>query len=128
MGTEENKAVVRRFTDEVLAGGSLSMADELLAPDVKGLEFSDTGIAGFKAALTAIWAHISECEVNIDELLAEGDSVAARCSYRLTRPDGSTTTGRGLSYYRLADGKIVRSEMMTVPDVLQGLWQREATG
>jgi ketosteroid isomerase-like protein len=123
MGTEENKAVVRRFTDEVLAGGDLSMADELLAPDFKGPDFGDTGIAGFKAALTAMWARISECEVNIDELLAEGDSVVARCSFRLTRPDGSTTTGRGLSYYCLADGKIVKSEMMTVPDMLQGLWQ-----
>jgi predicted ester cyclase len=123
MSTEENKAVVRRFTDEVLAGGDLSMADELLAPDFKGAEFSDTGIAGFKAALTAIWAHISECEVNIDELLGEGDSVVARCSFRITRPDGSTATGRGLSYYRLVGGKIVKSQIMTVPDMLQGLWQ-----
>jgi ketosteroid isomerase-like protein len=126
MGTEENKAVVRRFTDEVLAGGSLTMAEQLLAPDFKGPDFSD--IAGFKAALAAIGARISECEINIDELLAEGDSVVARCSYRITRPGGSTTTGRGLSYYRLADGKIVKSEMMTVPDVLQGLWQREEPG
>jgi predicted ester cyclase len=126
MGTEKNKAVVRRFTDEVLAGGNLSIADELLAPDFKGLEFSD--IAGFKAVAAALRARISEFEVNIDELLAEGDSVVARCSYRLTRPDGSTTTGRNLSYYRLVAGKIVKSEMMTVPDILQGLWQREATG
>ena len=122
MGTEENKAIARRFTDEVLAGRNLAVADELLAPDVEGLEFSD--IASYKAGITVIWAHISESEVNIDELIAEGDSVVARWSYRITRPDGSTTTGRGLSYYRLADGKIVKNEVMTVPDIVQGLWQR----
>jgi hypothetical protein len=33
MGTEENKAVVRRFIYEFLAGGNLDMADEILAPD-----------------------------------------------------------------------------------------------
>jgi hypothetical protein len=31
MGTEENKAVVRRFMNEVLAGGNLDVADEVLA-------------------------------------------------------------------------------------------------
>jgi predicted SnoaL-like aldol condensation-catalyzing enzyme len=126
MGTEENKAVVRRFTDEVLTGGNLSMADELIVPDFKGFEVSD--ISSFKAVLTAMWARFTKFEVNIDELLAEGDSVVARCSYRLTRSDGSTTTGRGLSYYRLADGKIMKSETMTVPDIVQELWQREGTG
>jgi hypothetical protein len=33
MGTEENKAVVRRWMHEVLAGGDLGVADEVLAPD-----------------------------------------------------------------------------------------------
>jgi ketosteroid isomerase-like protein len=128
VGTEENKAVVRRFTDEIVAGGNLDLADELLAPDFEGLEFDNTGIAGFKAAMTAIRTVISEFEANIDELVAEGDSVVARCSYRLTLPDGSTTTARGHSYYRLIDGKIAKSEAMTVPDMLQGLWKREAAG
>jgi hypothetical protein len=33
MGTEENKAVVRRFMHELLAEGKLDVADEVLAPD-----------------------------------------------------------------------------------------------
>jgi hypothetical protein len=37
MGTEENKAVVRRFMHEVLADGNLDVADEVLAPDYLNL-------------------------------------------------------------------------------------------
>ena len=42
----------------------------------------------------AIRAGFSEFEFNIHELLAEGDSVVARRSYHVTRPDGSTRTDR----------------------------------
>ena len=37
MGTEENKAVVRRFMNEVLAGGNLDVVDEVLAPNYVNL-------------------------------------------------------------------------------------------
>jgi hypothetical protein len=37
MGTEENKAVVRRFMSEVVGGGNLDVADEVLAPNYVNL-------------------------------------------------------------------------------------------
>jgi hypothetical protein len=37
MGTEENKAVVRRFMREVLAGGKLDVVDQVLAPNYVNL-------------------------------------------------------------------------------------------
>lgn len=39
----------------------------------------------------------------------------ARFNYSFTLPDGSTTTARTMAYYRLADGKIVVNDVMSVP-------------
>lgn len=119
MGIAENKAVSWRFTSEVLADGNLDLLDELLAPDFQALDIGGGGTAGFKAAMTAARTVISEFGDDIDELVAEGDTVVARCSYRLTLPDGSTATARGFSYYRLADGKIVEADSVTIPELLQ---------
>jgi len=62
-------------------------------------------------------------DVRIDdlELVAEGDAVFARFNYSFTLPDGGTTTARTMAYYRLADGKIVVNDVMSVPDMLQVL-------
>jgi SnoaL-like domain len=119
VGIEENKAVVRRFTSEVLAGGNLDRLDELVAPDFQALDIGGGGIDGFKAAMTAARAVVSEFGDDIDELVAEGDVVVARCSYRLTLPDGSPAMARGFSFYRLAGGKIVEADSVTVPELLQ---------
>jgi hypothetical protein len=41
MGTEENKAVVRRWTHELLLDGKLEIADEVLAPDYVNLAMGE---------------------------------------------------------------------------------------
>jgi hypothetical protein len=41
MSTDQNKAILRRFVMEVLAGGNLDLIDELLAPN-----YVNRGIGG----------------------------------------------------------------------------------
>ena len=54
MTTEQNKAVVRRFITEVLAGGNVDLADELFAPNyVNGI--TGAGIASFKPYVAGIF-------------------------------------------------------------------------
>ena len=53
MGTEENKAVVRRFMHEVLAEGKLDVADEALAPNYVNLVMGGSDLAGVKAMVAA---------------------------------------------------------------------------
>ena len=60
MGTEENKAVVRRFMNEVLAGGNLDVVDEVLAPNYVNLAMGGADLAGVKAMVTATSAVIKE--------------------------------------------------------------------
>ena len=44
--------------------------------------------------------------------------MVARFNYRVTLPDGSRTTARRFAFLRLADGKIVVNDVMTVPDLM----------
>ena len=53
MSTEQNKAIVRRFVEEVLAGGNVELVDELLSPDYVNRGMGGMGRADFKAWLGA---------------------------------------------------------------------------
>jgi hypothetical protein len=123
MGTQENKAVVSRFMNEVTTGRSTDpeLIDELLAPNYVNLAMGDADLAGLKAMLPAMLSVMKEARVDDLELVAEGDAVTARFNHSITLHDGSTTTHRALAYYRLADGKIVVNDVMFVPDMMQVL-------
>jgi predicted ester cyclase len=123
VATEANKAVVRRFVTEVLAGGNVDVVDELLGPDYvnKGLGGADR--AGFKAMLPVLAAALPERRFEIHDLVAEGDAVVARFTWDVTFANGEKTSARGLTYYRLADGKIVEDDPITSPDLTQLLGQ-----
>jgi hypothetical protein len=45
--------------------------------------------------------------------------VVARFRYAITLPAGEEITARGLSYYRLHDGRIVEDDAITTPDLRQ---------
>jgi len=119
MGTEENKAVVRRFMHDVIAGGNVDVVEEVLAPSYVNLALGGAGIDGVKAMLTATSS--VEQRVDDEELVAEGDAVFARFNHTVTLPDGSTSNSRALAYYRLADGKIVVNDVMFDPNLMEVL-------
>jgi len=116
MSTEENKAVVRRFHEEVFNERKVDRADELFTEDYVdhgALPGQAPGLAGAKRK----WAgYIDGIDGSIwtEDLLAEGDRVAARWTVEGThRGDllGIAATGRrfrlgGISIYLVADGKI----------------------
>ena len=118
MPTEQNKAVVRRFITEVLVGGDVDQIDALLAADYVNLGMGGMDRAGFKAWLSVASAGPGG-GMEIEDLVAEGDAVVARFSYAITLPAGERITARGLTYYRLADGRIVEDEAITTPDLMQ---------
>ena len=118
MSIEQNKAVVRRFITEVLVGGDVDLIDDLLAADYVNLGMGAMDRAGFKAWLSVASAGPGG-GMEIEDLVAEGDAVVARFSYAITLPAGERITARGLTYYRLADGRIVEDEAITTPDLMQ---------
>ena len=128
MSTEQNKAIVRRFMMEVLSGRNLGLAEEVLAPNyVNRLTGAD--LAAFKGFLTGMSTALSDVQFEIDDLVAEGDAVVARWKMEATHtgslmgeaPTGKRVSSRGLTYYRLVDGRIVEDDPMSSPDLLQAL-------
>jgi predicted SnoaL-like aldol condensation-catalyzing enzyme len=119
MSTEQNKAVVRRFMLEVLADGQRAAIDEVLGPRYVNRAIG-ADLEAFKRFLPEITA-LPVRRLNIENLVAEGDAVVARFTMEMGNAAGETVSARGLTYYRLADGKIVEDEPITTPDLLQGL-------
>jgi len=116
--TEQNKAVVRRFITEGLQGGNLAVLDELLAPNYVNPAMGGADLAAFKGIVSAMGATVS-LRFTIRELVADGDSVVARFSLEATRSSGEKLPAEGLTYYRLADGKIVEDDPFSRPDLAQ---------
>jgi predicted SnoaL-like aldol condensation-catalyzing enzyme len=120
MKTDRNKDVVRRFITEVLSGGRLDRVDELLAPNYVNRAF-DVGLPAFKELLAGLVAALPERRFDVEELIAEGDAVVARLTLEMRDPDGATISVRGLTYYRLADGRIVEDDPITTPELTREL-------
>ena len=120
MTTDQNKDVVRRFIREVLSGGRLDRVDELCAPGYVNRAFG-ADLPAFKQMLAGLAAALPERHVDVEELIAEGNAVVARFTLEMRDPAGKTIAVRGLTYYRLADGKIVEDDPITTPDLTQAL-------
>ena len=120
MTADRNKDVVRRFMTEVLSGGQLDRVDELLAPNYVNRAFG-ADLPAFKEMLAGLAAALPERRFDVEELIAEADAVVARFTLEMRDPGGKTISVRGLTYYRLADGKIVEDDPITTPELTQQL-------
>ncbi len=131
MSIEVNKAVVRRYWDELWNGKNGEIIDEIAVDPVR-FHFPD-GQAHqppslhkwFETALVAF----PDVNFTIDILMAEGELVATRWSYVATnsgeflgRPaTGKRVIDKGIDIFRIENGKIV--EMWVAQDSL-GLLQQ----
>ena len=107
MSTEQNKAVVRRFNEEVLNKQKAARVDELFAPDYVNHTMPG-GREGFKQFFPMLRSAYPDLKmkINIERMMAEGDYVMLRATMRITNA-GKEATGSGLGEFRLANGKIV---------------------
>jgi steroid delta-isomerase-like uncharacterized protein len=121
--SEENKALVRRWFEEVWNKGRAEAIDEMFAEEgtAHGLA-DDTGAplrgpANFKTFHSKFREAFPDIEVTVEDVITEGDRVAARCSVRASHQSdslGFAATGRGveftgMTFARVADGKIVEA-------------------
>lgn len=114
---EVNKAVVRRFVDEVFAAGSVAAVDELIAPEAvfHTYPFGDDPRAGMRAAIGRVSAGLSDSVFTVHEVVAEGDLVSVRLTSAATQSGpfmGLPPTGRRyeieeLHLFRVVDGRVV---------------------
>ena len=120
MGTDQNKDVVRRFINEVLIGGDFDRIDELLAPGYVNRAFG-VDLPAFKGLLPGLASVLPDRHFDIEELIAEGDAVVARYTNEMRDAAGNTVSVRGMTYYRVTDGRIVEDDPITTPDLAAAL-------
>lgn len=118
MPIEENKAIVRRWGEEVWGKASLAAIDELFAPNFV-FNYPPPGVTpdleGYKKTVTMLTAPFADIQGSAEDMVAEGDKVAVRWTWRLTHtgefmgiaPTGKQVTITGISILRIVGGKIV---------------------
>jgi steroid delta-isomerase-like uncharacterized protein len=87
MSPEENKAVVRRFVEEVFNQGNLAAVDRFLAAeyrDANALPGQEPGREGAKRAFSLYQEVFPDLRYTIEEMIAEGDTVVTRVTFRGT--------------------------------------------
>jgi steroid delta-isomerase-like uncharacterized protein len=119
MSEEANKALVRRFYEEVWARGNLAVADEVFANEYDRHDFRASepapGPEGQKTIAARFRAAFPDLTWEIDFILADGDFVTGRwtaAGTHLGAWGGVEPTGRpmrfsGINVFRFADGKVV---------------------
>jgi predicted ester cyclase len=121
--SEENKEVVRRWFEEVWNKGRAEAIDEMF--DEYGIAHGlsadpanpITGPRNFKPFHTLFREAFPNMLIEIDDMVAEGDKVAARCSVRAKHEGdfmGRTATQApveftGMTIVRINNGKIVEA-------------------
>jgi len=117
--SEQNKAIVRRLFEELWNKGSLSVADELIAPAYEHHDASTPDVGrgpeSEKKRVTLYRTAFPDMRLTIEDIVAEGETVMARWSCRGTHkgdlsgiaPTGKQFTISGVTIARLANGKMV---------------------
>ena len=118
MSTEANKELVRRY-QEAHNTNNLGALDAIVAADLIAHSLMPglpSGLEGGKAVHGMVVAAIPDFRADIEDLIAEGDKVVARLTFRGTHTAGDfmgiPPSGRQFSFsataiFRIADGKIV---------------------
>jgi steroid delta-isomerase-like uncharacterized protein len=119
MTVAANKALIRRFYDEVWGRGNLDVADEVFADEYVRHDFRggepESGPDGQKRIAGDFRAAFPDLRWEVDFLVGEGDMVVGRWTASGTHGGswaGVAATGRpmrfsGINVFRLADGKVV---------------------
>lgn len=125
--TEINRAVARRFYEEVVSQGRLDVLDEIVADDASDAARpagGDLGRAGFVQHITWLRSAVEGVTATVTDTVAEGDRVVVYWTIEGVQrgevfgapPSGRRFTGQSISTIRFRDGRIVEYEVL--PDRL----------
>jgi predicted ester cyclase len=114
----ENKAQFRRAYEELLNGGNLAVAEDLVAPEFLNHEAPpgrNRGPESMRGLATMLRTAFPDLHFTIEELVAEGDTVAGRLTMSGTHRGplmGMPPTGRSarqdhMHFVRFQNGKTI---------------------
>jgi len=114
---EANKAMVRRYIEEVWNRHNFDVVDELVSTDYLNHAASaeyQRGFAGVKHELNWLFGVFSDHRFGIEEAVADGDTVAVRGTCNGTHegelwgipPTGERFAAQQSHWFRVDDGKV----------------------
>src|SRR5436190_12332053 len=118
MSLEENKALVRRFYEEVWNRGNVDVAKEVFADDYVRNDVRPTeaqpGGGGMAKIAGDFRRAFPDLAFRVDLIVAEGDLVAARWTAEGTHsgpwgglePSGKWARFSGVNFFRIWEGKV----------------------
>ena len=130
MSAEDNKALVRRWFEELFNEAKLDVADEIVTPDHVSHDTSTPehppGPEGNRQLVNLVRGAFPDGRITIEDLVAEGDRVAVRWTFCGTHrgefmgvaPTGKEVEMGAMDLFRVAGGKIAETwsnvDMMTM--------------
>lgn len=123
MTAETNKAIVRRYFEQIMNNKRYDLADEFFVESVE-LHGVGPGISGRTAAVemyTTLFAAFPDWHLVIDDIFAEGEKVVVRYTATCTNKGdfqgipatGKPYTQKAIVIYHLANGKIAEGWVQT---------------
>lgn len=118
---EQNKALARRWCEELWSQGNLAVADEIVAADYVRHDIggppSTPGPEAVKRHVIMLRAMLPDLALQIEDVVAEGDRVVLRYTgtatdtggYMGQPPTGNVAHTAAMQIFRIAGGKIAES-------------------
>jgi steroid delta-isomerase-like uncharacterized protein len=118
MSTEQNKAILRQVYEAAFHQKNLDALDEVIASDSTDHNLTPEqppGLESAKQVFSSFHTAFPDLQVNVEDMISEGDKVVARLTVRGTHqgefmgitPTGYQVTFTGIDIVRIADGKVV---------------------
>ena len=116
MSVEQNKAVVRRYYEEVLNGGTIQLLEDIATPgydEHDPIPGQTNGLEGLKQRVEVLRGAFQP-RFTLEDVIAEGDKVVVRWTNHGTHvgefmgipPTGRSFSIAGIDIHRLSDGKM----------------------
>jgi steroid delta-isomerase-like uncharacterized protein len=116
MSIEDNKALVRRFIEEVFVAGRFEAVDELVTEDFVGhtWRLPKPGPEALREAMARVAGGLADAAFTIEDLIGEGDEVAVRLTASATQtgpfmglpPSGKRYSIGEIHIFRIRDGRV----------------------
>jgi predicted ester cyclase len=127
MSVADNKALVRRYIEEIVNTGNVDRLAEFIAPDYIDRNDQGRGIEGAKRHVQGVRQTYPDLRVTVGQQIGEGEWVVSRVTGHGThlgawlgmRPTGKVVEIRGVNIDRVVNGRIV--EHGGVADLLEPL-------
>ncbi|MEU4689767.1 ester cyclase [Actinoplanes sp. NPDC023714] len=113
-----NKAIIKRFSDEIVNKGNFDSLDEIVDEKVRfetAVAGIGTGREGVRQVFGGLHKGFSQVACAIEALVEDGDTVAERFTFTGThtgefrglKPTNRSVRFHGMAFFQIANGKIV---------------------